>query len=458
MPIVLPRLAAVSGAFVSVLLGLANSGCKRPQPAPGPAPSAGPSVAEAPAAPPEEVGRCRRHADFGLTLDADSARPPAPEATEEEEDDALLPFGVDIGAALGTPFGFAAAGIRGAGQAFVALIAERKSHRIDLGQVHGDSETPAIAALGERVFVALRSTDAAGYTIKVGDIAGLHSNAVVWGHELSKLGKQVTAVQLAVAPGRGVLVYQGELKGDARLMLGTFSTDKLAEPFTVKALDAKDVEMPRLLARAGGYWLSWVRTLPEPKKPAKISNERGPEQDPEEREILDVGLRVVEVVKLGEDGQLQGSALRIGEPRRQVLLYDVAALSTGGLLLATRSDSATPGAEGGAILLSEVGPDGSVQEQRVDDDDIGAGAPSLLSDASAAQAGPWLVVSAPSDATRVGLARGARSTLVADAGLGRAELLAVNGGRFLAQRARGRSAVLEGLDCSWPVEFSAEKK
>ena len=48
-----------------------------------------------------------------------------------------------------------------------------------------------------------------------------------------------------------------------------------------------------------------------------------------------------------------------------MLLYDVAPLGTGGLLVAARSDSAAPGAEGGALVLSEVGPDGSVREEKV---------------------------------------------------------------------------------------------
>jgi hypothetical protein len=241
-------------------------------------------------------------------------------------------------------------------------------------------------------------------------------------------------------------------------MLGTFSVEKLAEPFAAKQLPLKDAEMPRLLPRPGGYWLSWVRSLPEPIKPKKAENTAGSSaQDPEERELLDVGLRVLEVAKLDQQGKLEGAALRIGEPRRQVLLYDVVALGTGRLLVAARSDSAAPGAEGGALLLSEIGLDGSVHEDRLDDDDIGAGAPTLLADADPKLPGPWLAVSAPNDATRLGLVQGARTTLQADPLLGRGQVIAVSGGHFLLQRARGRGVALEAVDCNLQVD-AAEKK
>jgi hypothetical protein len=453
-----PRLSRVCGIAAIGLLGVASADCKRRDSPPSPSPV--PSVVSSAPPTPEQLSRCRRRADFGLALDAQPAPPPNDaDATEgeDENDDALLPFGVDIGVALPTPFGFAVTGMHGTAQAFVALLAERASRRIDLGELHGDAETPAIAAVGERLIVALRSTDAAGFTIKLGSIAGPESGAAEWGFELTRLGKVVTGVELAADGKRGVLVYQGEVKGDARLMLGSFASDDLTEPFTTKPLEAKDVEMPRLVRRPGGYWLSWVRTLPELKKAPVPSNGGRSQQDPEERELLEVGLRVVEVAKLDDAGNVVGAALRVGEPRRQVLLYDVAAVA-GGLLVATRSDSASPGAEGGAILLSQVAPDGSVHDARLDDDEIGAGAPTLLVDRSAGMAAPWLAVSALSDATRIGLVQGARTQLYADPLLGRAEVIAVDAGRFLLQRARGRGVTLETLDCAWPAPSIGDQK
>jgi hypothetical protein len=47
--------------------------------------------------------------------------------------------------------------------------------------------------------------------------------------------------------------------------------------------------------------------------------------------------------------------------------------------------------------------------------------------------------------------------LQADALLGHAEVIAVSGGHFLVQRARGRSVTLEALDCSWPSAVPAGK-
>jgi hypothetical protein len=251
-------------------------GCKRHTAAPASS-SAPVTSASAPAG---EPTHCRRRPEFAISLEAGPARSKRDDPLVDDDDDAaLLPFGVDIGAALATPFGFAVAGVRGEGQAFVALLAERSSRQVDLGVVHGDPETPAIAAAGERVIVALRSTDAAGFTLKLGRIGGPESSAVEWGYELSKLGRTVTGVELAADAKHGLLVFQGEVKGEARLMLGSFSTADLTLPLTVKPLEARDVEMPRLVRRPGGYWLSWVRTLPEPKKAAPVSSTRT-EPDP----------------------------------------------------------------------------------------------------------------------------------------------------------------------------------
>jgi hypothetical protein len=406
--------------------------------------------------------QCRRLAGFGLTLEAPPLSKPAKGTqadADDEDDDALLPFGVDIGAAVATPFGFGVAGIRGAGQAFVALLSEKTGRRIDLGELHGDAETPALASVGDGLIVAVRSTDAAGFTIKLGRVASAEAGDVDWGFELSKLGKTVTDVEIAAAGAHGVLVYQGEDKQRApSLLLGTFVTTDLKSAFEMKPLDAKDAEMPRLVTRPGGYWLSWVRTLPEPKKTVKKPVEDQPPADPEERELLEVGLHVVEVAKLDEQGKVLGAPLRIGQPRRQVLLYDVAPLASGGLLVAARSDSAAPGVEGGALLLSEVGSDGSVHEERLDDDELGAGAPALLFEGDPKLPGPWLAMSAPSDATRLGLARGRSTTLLADALLGHAEVIGVSAGHFLVQRARGRGVVLEALECSWSSGNAAENK
>ena len=110
------------------------------------------------------------------------------------------------------------------------------------------------------------------------------------------------------------------------------------------------------------------------------------------------------------------------------------------------------------MLLSEVSADGSVHEERLDDDEIGAGAPVLLVDATAKLPEPWLSVSSPSDATRLGRARGQRTVLESDPLLGRAEVIAVGSGHFLTQRGRGRSVELSALDCQLETPLAPDKK
>ena len=443
-----------------VLAGLPCA-CKRKS-APEPAASATPPASGSAVLPPEQLSRCRRLTAPGLTIEPDAPAPgraPASLAEGDEEDDdaARLPFGVDTAAAVTLPSGFAVAGVRGAGQVFVALLGDAGSRRVDLGEVHGDVEAPAIAAAGERVLVALRSSDAAGFTLKLGQIAAA-SGGIEWGAELGKLGKLVSSVDLAVAGARAVVVLQSEdAKHSSRVLLGSFATGDLKQPLELLPLEPKDVELPRLTPRPGGYWLTWVRSLPEAKSAARPLPDAGAE-DPEERELLEQGLRVVEVLKLDEQGKPAGAALRLGEPRRQVLLFDVAPSPAGSLWVAIRSDTAAPGVEGGAISLSEVMPDGSVRDERLEDDEIGAGAPLLLSDPGAQPPELWLSVSSPSDATRLGRFRGARTYLHADPLLGRSEVIAVRAGRFLTQRARGRGVELASFECELPVEAPAQPK
>ncbi|HEY6077447.1 MAG TPA: hypothetical protein VIW29_01505, partial [Polyangiaceae bacterium] len=254
-----------------------------------------------------------------------------------------------------------------------------------------------------------------------------------------------------------LLVFQSEDKSGSSIMLAALSSGDVKQPLQLAPLDVKNVELPRLTRRPGGDWLSWVRSLPEPKKPAKPAPDAAVAEDPEERDLLDTGLRAVEVAKLDEHGKLQGSALRVGEPRRQIILFDVAPLTSGGLLVATRSDHAAPGAEGGALLLSEVGPDGSVKEERLEDDEIGVGAPVLLVDASAKTPEPWLSVSSTSDTSRLGPARGAQTRLMADPQLMQSEVIALGAGHFLTARPRGRSIELAAFDCQLAAPSAPQK-
>ncbi len=409
---------------------------------PGGSASAG---APAASARPAEPSRCRPLTSYALALQA----PPLPAAAkqlapaEEAEEDPLLPFGVDVGQAVPTSYGFAVAGLRGAGQAFAAILSERASRTVELGVLHGDAETPTIAAAGERVVVALRGSDAAGFTLKVGQIQG-PNGSVEWGYEHAKLGKEVTGVALALAGENAVVVYQGEDRRGPRLFAGSFHLAQLKAPFELEMLEPKDAESPHLVARPGGFWLSWVRTVDD--KPAKKAD--AAPSDPEASELLQVGLRVIEVAQLDQRGKLLGPPVRVGEPRREMLLFDAALAASGSLLIARRSDSSTPGAEGGGMILSEVGADGSVHEERLEDDEMGAGAPVLLADSNAPVPEPWLAVSSPTDATRLGRARGRSTVLAQDALLGRAEVLAMRAGHFLTQRPRGRGAELEVLACS----------
>jgi hypothetical protein len=432
--------------------------CKR-SPKPAPAPE---KRATAPASSREkQPARCRKLPGFELRLKGSATQAAAKpsiaehEPSDEPADDAsaaepandgaaALPFGIDIGGASATGSGFALAGLRG-DAAFVARLSASGSQVVELGRVHGDPEAPVVATAGERVLVVLPNSDAAGRTLRIGELSPA-SASVSFGPDLTGLGRAAASVGLAISGERALLVLAREDEDGSRVLSAALSLGDLRAPLALSPLSNESAEMPRVVAREGGFWVAWVRNIDVAAPPAAPPK---PGADVDGHQPFVFGPRVLEVARLDLEGKLVGTPRRLGEPRPHALLYDIAPLASGGLTVATRTDAAAPGAESGAISLWELGADGSQSERRLDDDDIGAGAPALLHEARRAPNAPqsWLAVSSRSGATRLGSLEGERTTLRGEPALGSGEVLAVSEGKLLIQHARGRGTELSVLDC-----------
>ena len=165
--------------------------------------------------------------------------------------------------------------------------------------------------------------------------------------------------------------------------------------------------------------------------------------------VVEIGRRALRVARLDDNGSFVAEPLTASGPDSHVLVFDLASTPSGELLLAWRDDETVVGAEAGGVTLARVAPDGSVERAAVQDDDVGAGAPVLLVDASAKH-GAWLALAGVSDATRLGSFAGGLvlGDLAPVPAIGSAEPLARDGDRLLVARPRGLAMDLQTLRCS----------
>ncbi len=378
-----------------------------------------------------------------------------------DADEHDLPFSVEIGRAVALERGFAigALGARERGvAAFVALVGgDGASGRIlDLGLTHGTFEAPVIAARGADLFLVVPDRDAGGNLLRLGVArAATAATAVTWGPELSEGWDDSEVFDLALGAERGVVAWDrwdtAKERGTIRVV--DFDPADLSRAAAERALDlGASAEAPRLVPRPGGFWLACsLREAPR-KAAGPAARASAAPRPGDEFDVIDREPRWVAAVPLDARGVPIGKPLRVTPEGQAVVVFDLAALADGSALIAVRSDDATPGAEGGAVLLARVGLDGAVTREAIEEDGIGPGAPSLIADARASGAAGhlWLAIPGVGDEGAL-MAIGAdgrpRDALTTEAALGRGEALARSGDDLLIALPRGRSVELSVQRC-----------
>lgn len=401
----------------------------------------------------------------GAVFTLGKAGPRAPADADDEE--AAQPFAVEIGDAAALETGFAVAALQSSGDETRALIASiapdaARGKVMDLGRVHGDVEPPRLAAQGARIFFAIADHDAASSRLRVGMLADAGGSLqLTWGFQTSRSGRGASAFDLAVTGKRGLLVWE-ELDARAEHQLVRVASFSLENPGAVtqpKTLAAGSVEqeMPAAVPRGSGYWLAWVASTPSPRPgaaagaPATVRPSRAaPEGSGEPvKSVLDFGNRWIEIVALDENAAPVGAPQAITPRDRHLLIFDLVETGDGGALLAWRDDDSAPGAESRIVHLARVNASGAVERFVIDDDDVGAGAPSLVADAKA-KAPSWLALESVTHDTRIAAlsARGdVLDELRAESAIGNGDVLAVRDGRVLLGRPRGLAAELRVVAC-----------
>lgn len=376
-----------------------------------------------------------------------------------DADEHDLPFSVEIGRAVALERGFAigALGARERGvAAFVALVGgDGASGRIlDLGLTHGTFEAPVVAARGADLFLVVPDSDAGGNLLRVGVARGATTaTAVTWGPELSEGWDDSEAFDLGLGDERGVVAWD---RWDAAKERGTirvvdFDPADLSRAGVERALDlGASAEAPRLVPRPGGFWLACsLREAPRTGSAARAPAAPGPDDD---FDVIARERRWVAAVPLDARGVPIGKPLRVTPEAQAVVVFDLATLADGSALIAVRSDDATPGAEGGPVLLARVGLDGTVTREAIEEDGIGPGAPSLIADARASGGAGHLWLAIPgigeeSALMAIGADGRPRDALASEAALGRGEVLARRGDDLLIAVPRGRSVEVSVQRC-----------
>lgn len=456
---------AVVVAGLVVWRALAGSGEGTTPAAPGA--SAGGSAAAAPAsAAVKAAPRCSAAA-APFVVDVEKPRRKA-DGEEEEQPDQLAPFAVELGRGAAVDGGFAAGALREGEAGAVAMVAfvgadGSGGRLVRLARSRGDLEPPAVAGAGKGVIAAMLEPNAAGRAIRVAKVEG---EEVTWGPELSEGRDESLAVDVAVSGERAVVVWD-DVTSDgerSRIMMSSVDTASLRSVTSPRPISAPkvDAEVPRVVARPGGYWLAYIARAEELAAPDK---DRKGAKKPKKAlakgsEVLDEdteapGERIahqwIEVMPLDETGSPVASARAVTPRDGHVLALDLTLGDEGGALLAYRDNDTPSGSSGGKASVLLVGL-GQVGEPRVvagEDKDappgdaVGSGVPALLPG--------WLALSHVSGATRLaGLsARGEiLDGLAPEESLGGGEPIAAGSGALLVAKPAGTAVKLTVLRCA----------
>jgi hypothetical protein len=466
---------------VFVALALCASGlvaCKKKPPAPLPIPESAEENGEdlatargnsaqsaAPASPSPSQGpvatRCRElpHSKPFRIGDVVTARAgkdniDVEDGGPDEDDEVPDPYAVELGPARADADGFVLSALRslkGQSHALLALLAGDAASGtiVDLGAVHGDPDPPSFVAHGKDLLIAAPDTDAGGGMLKIGLVHDARGNPELhWGPEISGVRRDSTFA-LEASGGRAFLAYAADSGGKIRVFGVSLDPSNLKQKIAPEALSGAgaDVDSPRLALRKGGYWLAVLRALDAPKakiKPALPSD--GSTDLAEGDSLLDIGTGRIELIKLDQLGKPASSALVVTTPGARPMSLDLAAAADGGAYVGFRGDDSTPGADGGALELVHVKPDGSFEKVPLGGELEGTGTPSLLVD-SADPSQLWLSAAGRNGSTWFGHL-GEHSALAPDGLVRGGDLIAARAGQLLLSRSNGTAVDLSVVQCA----------
>lgn len=444
------------------VLSFALAGCRKKSPAPSHGPPAGSASAARSAAPPPVAVPfgCRELANGpALTLGSPPAKPARLDDDEDEADrDVELPFSVELGSARSDGERFAVGGLesqRGQNEAFVAITDSdaKAGKRVALGRVFGDVEPPAVVPYKGGFLALVADSDASSVVLRLVAIdAPFDEKSVRRGSELVGVRRDAGDFSFEVSGSEGLVAFTKLDKGRGSIALARFDLDHLTLKGNVTGAPlggAGEAESPRLIPRAGGYYLAWI--VRGAATPPKAALGRPSEYDAAlvEQGLVDEGPTAIEIVPLNQSGAPSATPQRITPAGAHLLAFDIAPTADGGALVVYRDDREGPGLARAGVEAVLVRADGSTASRNWDLGET-AGLPSLLADATPAGK-PWAWLYAPGEAESRVAALGANQLelgeLHTEPQFAGVELLAASSGRLLAARTRGGQRLLSVVSC-----------
>jgi len=392
---------------------------------------------------------------------------------EDEDDSGVdIPFGINVGQAMGFDYGFAVAAIDGrAGKshAMLAVFGQdgQNGKKLDLGRVYGDADPPHLAGDSRNLVIALADMDAAGKTLRllrVDDPSG--AAKVTKGEEISVAEDFATTFSVAATGNHGIVAWEqtDRKTGLGQVVFSHFLVQRLslAKKPTVASNPKADAEAPQVLARKGGFWLGWIRSVESKSVERNARTSQGKSNASEDKSSLsqepvlpavDLGLREIYVSTLDAEGTTVSKALRVTDGPCHAVTYEMGELDDSSLILSWRDDDTSPGVESQVLHVTRVGLDGHIERFRIEDESIGVGEPQLLVDPMAEpQDRAWLAIGNIGEKlSLVRLQPSGNPTLpiVDDVGWGVANPLVRYAGILLVARQHGKSVDFEAQRCKF---------
>ena len=361
-------------------------------------------------------------------------------STTDSSLDNLLPFATEVGDGVAFEAGFAVGALcqEGQGTAFAIVTTNRDAsvwRTVSIKSSHGDAEAPRVFASGTLLGVALLEPSGASRSLRLGRV---DRDSVHWGAEFVQGVDESLAFDVAIGVTKGVVVWDDVPKGRkaSSIVLATFDPATLGKPSKPTAVTPKDTdaEMPRVIARPGGFWLFWLARRPDVDKSVDFGDTR--------YQAEGIDHRWIEAVPLDGVGVALGKPSRLGPSDGHVLGYGVALLGDGSAVVIWRDDDTPSGSAGGQLYRARVSLGGIDGPDLVDVDASSVGAPKVMSG--------WFAIGDSSGVTRLAPMAGDGTLvdrLMREDALGSGEPIANLGNDILISRPDGASARLFVVRC-----------
>jgi hypothetical protein len=266
-------------------------------------------------------------------------------------------------------------------------------------------------------------------------LAKIENENVTWGATIPEKQGESQAYDLALGDKKGLVVWSEDSPERGLIQASTFDLSNLASATPARTIspNAVDAESPRLAARPGGYWLSYIAR-------------RGGDDQDAHYVAEEIGYRWIEVVPLDANGSPAGTARGVTPHDGHVIAFDAISSDDGGELIIWREDDTPSGSAGGRVVRAAVHPSSVSAPAAVMEDDVGAGVPALLAG--------WVAIADAADATRIAPLSPSGELLappLADAWIGSGEPIAAAGETVLIAKPEGRVVKLLVGRCSRAV-------